>query len=78
MKLWLLKIKISLTVVGKVLRKPLYSLVAIAAGSLALGILLWVFNLNLLGYIITNPDISFGDKILFFLQSYTSVFTNTS
>lgn len=56
--------------------RPQYAVLALTWAFLTLGILLWVFNLNLLGYIFSNTTLSIGEKILFVLQGYASVFTN--
>ncbi len=76
MKLKWLKIKISFGAAAKVLKRPAYSLLTLFAAFIILGILLWMFNLNLLAYIFSNSNISIEDKIIFFFQSYASVFTN--
>lgn len=76
MRLKLLKLKVSYLSVGRILLAPPYAALAAVAALVILGFLLWVFNLNLLAYIFTNPNISFGGKLAFFFNGYSGIFTN--
>ncbi|HVE80929.1 MAG TPA: hypothetical protein VNA68_02200 [Candidatus Dormibacteraeota bacterium] len=75
MSLLLLKIKVSARAVLTILASR-YGLAALVMAVIALGVLLWVFNLNLLAYIFASPNLSFIEKVQFVLNGYGSVFTN--
>jgi hypothetical protein len=75
-KLQLLKLKISLKAIGGVLLRPLYAIVGMVVTLAVLGMLLWIFNFDLFLYILTNSDISAGEKLTVFIQSYASLITN--
>ena len=57
-------------------RYPLLILVTLLLSALIFGILLWLFNLALLGYVLFQAPFSVGEKFGFIFGVYTSVFTN--
>ncbi len=75
MKLWLLRLRNSYGAVQRLFwSRPSYIGIAAMVGFISLTILLWAFNLNLIGYIITNGNLSLAAKISFFLSVYANVF----
>ncbi len=59
-----------------VLKKPLYALFALVCAFLMLTIIIWSLNYELVGYIITNPDMSVAQKLRFFSYGYEALFTS--
>lgn len=57
-------------------RYPLLILVTIIFSAIIFGILLWLFNLALLGYVLFQAPFSAGEKFGFIFSVYGSVFTN--
>ncbi len=77
MKLFLLKAKLSLFSIGRMYRRyPWLILVAILLSTIIFGILLWMFNLGLLGYVLFQAPLTFAEKSGFIFGVYTSVLTN--
>jgi hypothetical protein len=56
--------------------KPLYTLLALGSALLMLTIIIWSLNYQLVGYILTNPDMSPWQKIRFFSYGYEALFTS--
>lgn len=75
-KLWKLKLKVSLGAVLRVLRHPGYALLSVALSGLTVLILLWFFNINLLVYVFGAANISLLDKAIFFFRGFESLVTN--
>ena len=76
MKLRFLKLKISFIAITRVLARPAYSFLFIVLSILTLAVFLWVFNINLLLYIATSSNLSFVEKLSFFVGSFESIVTN--
>ncbi|QQS19426.1 hypothetical protein IPL85_04040 [Candidatus Saccharibacteria bacterium] len=71
------KLKIAATNTGRiVLKNPLYFVLAVATAFLMLAIIIWSLNYELAGYIITNPDMTFDQKVRFFGYGYEALFTS--
>ncbi len=74
-----LKIKLKLAFVNTVkivFKKPLYTIFAFFCAFLMLTVIIWSLNYELVGYIITNPDMSFAQKLRFFSYGYEALFTS--
>jgi hypothetical protein len=56
--------------------KPLYTLLAITAAFCMLTVIIWSLNYQLVGYILTNPDMSPWQKLRFFSYGYEALFTS--
>lgn len=77
MKLFLLKARLSLFSIGRMYRRyPLFILLSLVLFVLIFGVLLWVFNLALLGYVVFQAPFSIAEKFGFVVGVYGSVFTN--
>lgn len=70
-----LKSKVVLTALKYVYSRPIYLLITIFSSVLIIGLILWTLNLELLKYIFFDAPLSFGDKILFFVQGYKGLFS---
>lgn len=70
------KAKTSSKNIFKVLARPGYLVLAIILGLFILGFVLWSLNIDLLGYIIFQTDLSFLDKFTFFTSVYGGIFTS--
>lgn len=57
-------------------RHPLLLLLSVGLFGLFLTVLLWIFNLSLLGYVITTQDLAANEKVSFVAGIYESLFTN--
>jgi hypothetical protein len=71
-----LKVKVSARGVGRVIRRPKWALIAALAALAAIGVMLWLFNWNLLVYIFTQSGLPLVQKIAFVAQGYGSLVTN--
>lgn len=77
MSLFILKIKTSALAVFHLYKKhPLYLVLTIILTALIFGLLLWLFNLSLLGYVLFQAPFSLAERASFILGVYGSVFTN--
>ncbi len=56
--------------------KPLYTLLAITAAFCMLTVIIWSLNYQLVGYILTNQDMSPLQKLRFFSYGYEALFTS--
>ncbi len=75
MKLTFFKIKISTKAVLRVITRPAYLLIAIFGSLLASSLLLWLFNLDLIMYILFSAPISVVEKLDFFFSVFWGIFT---
>lgn len=77
MRLFLTKVKLSIFSIGRMYKRyPLFILLTVIFSMLIFGILLWLFNLALLGYVLFQSPFSIGEKFSFIFGVYGSVFTN--
>lgn len=75
----LLKLRLSYKAVAKLLwRRPIYGLLSLAIAFAAWSVLLWLFNVNLLFYLLGNSSISWADKISTISSVYSSSFSFSS
>lgn len=71
-----LKLQVSRNGLKAVLWQPKYLVLAASVATLVLGVLLWLFNIELLLTIWQSTSISLIDKLLFMPKGYASIFTN--
>lgn len=71
------KIKTSLKNILKILIKPPYFLLAIVAGLIILGVILWSLNLDLLSYVFIESGLPLNEKISFFISVYKGIFVSS-
>lgn len=77
MKLFILKARLGLLSIARMYRRyPLLILATIVLFAAIFGVLLWMFNLSLLGYVLFQSSFSFVEKVQFIAGVYGSVFTN--
>jgi hypothetical protein len=62
--------------VGLVLKRPRWLVMMVAASGVVIGVMLWIFNLNLLAYIWLESGLPLGDKVMFVFQGYGGLVTN--
>ena len=75
MELLLVKIKVSLKSAFRVFINPVYILWVGLGTLITSGFILWSLNLNLLGYVIFDAPISLLQKIDFFFDIYSNLYT---
>jgi hypothetical protein len=72
-----LKIKLAATNTLRIVgTKPAYGLLAVCSAFLMLSIIIWSLNYQLVGYILTNPDMTVFQKVRFFSYGYEALFTS--
>ena len=71
-----LKVKLSLKSLRSVILTPAYTLLAVLASFVALGVLVWITNLGLLWSVVVHSSLGIGGKVDFILDGYKSLFTN--
>ena len=59
-----------------VLKKPPYSVLALLSAFIMLTIIIWSLNYQLVGYILTNADMTILQKLRFFSYGYEALFTS--
>ena len=70
-----IKIRNSLKGFVSVMRRPKYILIAVAVGFFMSGFIIWSLNFDLVKYIVIEAPISVGEKIRFFWDVQTGIYT---
>lgn len=71
------KLRLAATNTGRILgKRPSYLILAVVSAIMMLSVIIWSLNFQLVGYIITNPDMTILQKLRFFSYGYESLFTS--
>src|SRR3990167_8633658 len=76
MKLWLLKLEVSVGAVAKVLTKPAYAALALVVAAITLAIVLWTFNISLLRFVLFESGLPVWERLSFLAGTYGAIATN--
>ena len=76
LKLWILRLKVSLKSSGQVLINPAYFFISLFSTFIVSAFILWSLNLGLVRFVLFESGIGLADKAEFFFSVYTGILSN--